>query len=300
MKISQIVIELLTKCNFACPYCRDTSGEKKAILLDEAKEIISNFKELGIKKVQLDGGETMLYKDISELIDYIVDKGLELGIYTNGSVITSEVAEALAKYSNIKLCITIHPLNPEKQIQATIDGIKNLSEVGIYPQIIYVVNSFSYIKLSETLKRLPKGNYHLVLNPIVQSGRAFDNGIKPLNDKQKKEFLDILTQIKEEYKYLEITDNVSVKSENLMIEKIQMNSDEEFALHINTDGYVLPFFSADSSTAVGNIHDMDDLKRKLTLPETLEYFENSKIAMKRRIEGTQNSKQRKISREEIV
>ena len=300
MKISQIVIELLTQCNFTCPYCRDTSGEKKVLSIDEVKGIINSFKKLGISKVQLDGGETFLYKDIFELVEYVIDIGLGLGIYTNASMINPEVVEFIAKYPNVKLYVTIHPLNPEKQVQATFSGIENLSKAGIYPQLVYVINGLSYVKLLDTLVKLPKGQYTLVLNPIVQSGRAFDNGIKPLNDEQKKEFISILAKAKELYKNLEIIDNVSVESENLMIEKIQMNADQEFALHINTDGYVLPFFSADNSTAIGNISNMKDLEERLTSPETLEYLERSKIAMKKRIQGTQNSMQRKIGKDEIV
>lgn len=300
MKISQIVIELLTQCNFTCPYCRDTSGEKKVLTIDEVKEIISSFERLGISKVQLDGGETFLYKDIFELVKYVIDMGLELGIYTNASKITPEVVKFIAKYPSIKVYVTIHPLNPENQVQATFKGIENLSKASIYPQLVYVINGLSYVKLLDNLAKLPKKQYTLVLNPIVQSGRAFDNGIKPLNDEQKKEFISILAEAKELYKNLEIIDNVSVNSENLMIEKIQMNADEEFALHINTDGYVLPFFSADNSTSIGNISNMNELEKRLTSPETLEYLERSKIAMKKRIQGTQNSMQRKIGRDEII
>lgn len=300
MNISQIVIELLTQCNFTCPYCRDTSGEKKSLSIEEVKDIINSFKKLGISKVQLDGGETFLYKDIFELVKYVLDSGLELGIYTNASMIKPEVVEFISKYPSVKLYVTIHPLNPTNQVQATFDGIKNLSKASIYPQLVYVINGLSYVKLLDTLEKLPKEHYTLVLNPIVQSGRAFDNGIKPLNDEEKIEFLSILARAKEQFENLEIIDNISIKAENLMIEKIQMNADEEFALHINTDGYVLPFFSADNSTAIGNISNMKDLEERLTSPETMEYLEHSKIAMKKRIQGTQNSMQRKIGRDEIV
>ncbi|MGB8450859.1 MAG: radical SAM protein [Anaerocolumna sp.] len=300
MKITQIVIELLTNCNFVCPYCRDTSGEKKALSLNEVKEIINCFKKFGVRKVQLDGGEPFLYKDITQLIEYITEQGLEAGIYTNASVITSEIAKSISKYSNIKLCVTIHPLNPEKQIQATINGIRNLTKAGIYPQLVYVINSISYMKLPNILNKIPAGCYTFLLNPIVQSGRAFDNGIKPLDTEQRKAFKDIVDKAKETFKNINFIDNVSVENENLMIEKIQMNQEEEFALHINTDGYVLPFFSADNSTAIGNINNLAELEKHLFAPETMTYLEHSKLAMKKRIQGTQESKQRKIGRDEII
>ena len=300
MKIAQIVIELLTNCNFVCPYCRDTSGEKKVLSYDEVKGIVNCFKKFGIRKVQLDGGEPFLYKDITQLIEFITGQGLEAGIYTNASVITKETAKSISKYSNIKLCVTLHPLNPEKQIQATIDGIRNLTEAGIYPQLVYVINTLSYKKLPFILNQLPKGTYTFLLNPIVQSGRAFDNGIKTLDTEQRKEFRDIVEQAKETYKNINFVDNVSVDNENLRIEKIQMNQEEEFALHINTDGYVLPFFSADNSTAIGNINDLAELEKLLFEPETMTYLEHSKLAMKKRIQGTQNSVQRKIGRDEII
>jgi MoaA/NifB/PqqE/SkfB family radical SAM enzyme len=300
LKISQIVIELLTKCNFSCPYCRDVSGKKKALTVGEVKGIVAAFKKLGIDKVQLDGGEPFLYKDIFDLIEYIVEKDMGLGIYTNASMITTDVAAFIARYPEIKICVTIHPLNPGKQLTATLTGIKNLYWYGVCPQLVYVVNGLSYIKLHDTLKLLPDGAYTLVLNPIVQSGRAFDNGILPLNARQMEEYGNLVTSAREIYKNIDIIDNVTVKAENVKIEKIQMNADEEFALHINTDGFVLPFFSADNSTAIGNINNMKALEEKLSSPETLEYLELSKTAMKKRIGGSQNSSGRKICREEII
>lgn len=300
MKVSQIVIELLTACNFNCPYCRDASGEKKNISLDDAKNLVDTFAELGVNKVQLDGGETFLYKDIFELIQYIVSKNMEVGIYSNASVITEEMALRLAEFSSIKLCVTIHPLNSQDQIESTFTGIANLKSKGIYPQIVYVVSSKSYEKLPEILERLPKGKYKINLNPIVQSGRAVDNGVSPLSKEQSQEFVKIVEKSRKQYPDLDIIDNVLVKQEELKIENIQMNADGEFALHINTDGYVLPFFSADNSTAIGNVNDLENLKKTMKDKETIEYLEKCRIAMKKRIEGEYGSNSRKIERSEIV
>lgn len=300
MKISQIVLELLSQCNFSCPYCRDSSGEKKLITYEDAINIIKNFKELGITKVQLDGGEPFLYKNIFDLIEFIYGMNLKVGIYTNGSLIDEKVAKVLSKYSDIKICLTIHPLSTTSQLNATFGGLKNLKREGIYPQIVFVVSSFSFAKLPEIISRIPIGTYSLILNPVVQSGRAFDNGISPLNDEEKQKFINILNDVKRKYENINIIDNVLVSSEDLEIEKIQMNDNEEFALHINTDGYVLPFFSADKSTAIGNVNDFDNLKKQLSNKEVLNYLERSKHAMKERIKGNNKSFQRKIVKKEII
>lgn len=300
MKITQIVIEILHKCNFNCPYCRDNSGDTREISKKNIIEIINNFHKIGIEKIQLDGGEPFLYKDIFKLLDHIKSLNIEAGIYSNASTIDSSLASKLKKYVNLKLAVTLHPLNNPKELKSTFTGLKHLKNNGIYPNLILVISKKSIPLLTDIFKKIGHENYTLILNPLVISGRAYDNHLEKLDENDKKNFLDTLSNCISKFPEIRIIDNVLPSIEDVRIEKIQMNEADEFALHVNTDGDVLPFFSADKETSIGNVFQFEQLKNILNDKNTSEYLKKSKNAMKNRFNKEFISSSRRIQREEIT
>ena len=76
-------------CNLACSYCDTTWANEPGCEYEEMspEEIASYIKETGVRNVTLTGGEPLLQKDISELIDEIFKlEGSRVEIETNGSV----------------------------------------------------------------------------------------------------------------------------------------------------------------------------------------------------------------------
>jgi MoaA/NifB/PqqE/SkfB family radical SAM enzyme len=301
MRVTQSVLEILTACNFNCSYCRDDSGAKRMLRFEEIARIVDSFKELGIMKVQLDGGEPFLHPDIFAVIDHIVESGLLPGCYTNASMIDASMAARLASYPDLKLAVTLHPLNDAREIEGTFRGIGHLHDHGIHPNLILVVSSGMLAVLTSTVSRLPKAKYRLVLNPLVPSGRAYDNKIQSLNREEMECYRTAIAELDRDYPLLEIVDNVATPADEAgRIERIQLNDESEFALHINTNGDVLPFFSASPEAAIGNINNLPALKHTLSDPKTHMYLQMSKQAMSNRIAKPLASNNRRILREEIL
>lgn len=299
MKISQIVLELLIKCNFRCPYCRDNSGTNKTLPLAAARSIITELQPLGIRKIQLDGGEPLLYGDLRSLIEFVVSEGLEVGIYTNAALIDEGWAEYLSRVPRLKLAVTLHPLNPPKDLDATFRGIAALKVCGVFPRLVMVVGRESLAMLPNVLGRVEDCGYTLVLNPLVLSGRAFDNQMQSLSDEGRLTLARIVEDARSKRRRTEIVDNASVEEQGLQIEKIQLNEQDEFALHINTDGEALPFFSADASTSIGNTKDLDALKRRLSDPQMTVRLLQFQLAMKRRLQGRDRGSRRRIDASDV-
>lgn len=77
-------------CNYHCQHCFDRNLTKLFMTPDEWIPILSYLKEYGIEKINIAGGEPMLYPYLDELCLSIKKMGFKLSIVSNGSLITDE------------------------------------------------------------------------------------------------------------------------------------------------------------------------------------------------------------------
>ncbi len=105
-----IDIETSNKCNLNCQYCfRDVYGTKEALErelnLRQRLELIKQAKGLGCETIKITGaGEPFADPDVWPMIDYANALGMWVLIFTNGSLITEEVAKKIAKL-NVSLIV---------------------------------------------------------------------------------------------------------------------------------------------------------------------------------------------------
>lgn len=110
MAPKSINLDLTTACNFSCPHCVDwqITNTGQSLKAEEVKQSIDTLKSKGLLSIiLLGGGEPTLYKNFSEIVEYIKDKGLQLGIVTNGSRLSKirEVAGRFGKHDWVRLSL---------------------------------------------------------------------------------------------------------------------------------------------------------------------------------------------------
>jgi len=126
-------LELSYACNLACKGCFTSSCKKVGKMrFEEVKKIIKQAKEAGFKTVDLiGGGEPLLYwdsgKDIFDVIDLINEQGLAVEMFTNGLLVTKEIANKLSE-KNVTVIVKLNSLNPEVCYKVTGDGKKESIE----------------------------------------------------------------------------------------------------------------------------------------------------------------------------
>ncbi|MDH3348175.1 MAG: radical SAM protein [Desulfobulbaceae bacterium] len=110
-------LELSRACNLRCVYCYASSGTPLAgeMTKDEIFSIIDQAADLGARKIiVLGGGEPMLYPHIFPVMDHILAKGLEVDLFTNGTLLDAQKAEALYE-RNVSISIKMNSRKPEVQ-----------------------------------------------------------------------------------------------------------------------------------------------------------------------------------------
>lgn len=98
-------IKPTNRCNQNCYYCHyknpylelDQYKPDDEIPREKMLEIISDFKKIGVKAVTFSGGgEPLLYPYIEEIMEEILQAGIDLSIITNGTLLTERKAELLS------------------------------------------------------------------------------------------------------------------------------------------------------------------------------------------------------------
>lgn len=122
----RIMLELTYRCNFKCKHCYipesyRKKSTKKELKTKEVFSILDQIADMGCLYLGLTGGEPFLRKDILNIIAYAKMKGFIIVIYTNGSLITENIARALEIIRPYKLDITLPGMS--KNVFERITGV---------------------------------------------------------------------------------------------------------------------------------------------------------------------------------
>jgi radical SAM protein with 4Fe4S-binding SPASM domain len=86
-------------CNHACAGCHSRYMHKNEVQFldfDKMKEVVTDFAELGVEGVEISGGgEPLMYPQIISAVAFMRSKGLKVGIFSNGTLLTPELSEFL-------------------------------------------------------------------------------------------------------------------------------------------------------------------------------------------------------------
>ena len=119
--LSRLDMELTERCNNNCIHCcinlpaNDLAVRRRELTTAEAKEILKEAISLGCLSLRFTGGEPLLREDFEELYIFARKIGLKVLIFTNATLITSNLAELFSRTP------------PLKKIEVSVYGMKNES-----------------------------------------------------------------------------------------------------------------------------------------------------------------------------
>ena len=173
------------KCNLKCSHCyiNATKDELQGELnTEEAKRLIDQITDVSRPLLILSGGEPLLRSDIYELIRYGTDKGLRMGLGSNGSLIDEAVAKNLKNAGVKTVSISLDSCTPERHDdfrgvkgswQRAVQAITALRQNGVLVQVNTTVTQQNHGEIDEIMS-LAEGlgveNFHLFF--LVPTGRG--------------------------------------------------------------------------------------------------------------------------------
>lgn len=135
-------ISLTEKCNLRCGYCMPEHGialspRAELATADEILQLAKIFVSKGVNKIRLTGGEPLVRKDFSEILENLSKLPIELAITTNAVLVDKFISD-FKKFGLQKINVSLDSLNSEKfntitrrdLFQKTYNNILQLVEEG--------------------------------------------------------------------------------------------------------------------------------------------------------------------------
>jgi radical SAM protein with 4Fe4S-binding SPASM domain len=173
------------KCNLKCSHCYINAAKDELqgeLNTEEAKRLIDQITDVSRPLLILSGGEPLLRSDIYELIRYGTDKGLRMGLGSNGSLIDEAVAKNLKNAGVKTVSISLDSCTPERHDdfrgvkgswQRAVQAITALRQNGVLVQVNTTVTQQNHGEIDEIMS-LAEGlgveNFHLFF--LVPTGRG--------------------------------------------------------------------------------------------------------------------------------
>lgn len=190
-------IEITNNCNLRCKHCYGDYGEIKIkyLTLDQLKKILNDMDNIGVKIVELTGGEATTHPDIVKVLEYAFSLNFEqVSLLTNGVALSDELKELLVKYKN-KTFIQIDLQSLDDNYLKWFTGVgdtlhriqRNISYFTENNVLLRIATSVTNRNINE-LENIAdwihkKGINHWAVSPIAAVGRAEEDKVELcLND----------------------------------------------------------------------------------------------------------------------
>jgi len=181
---------LTNRCNLKCVYCgrnenTDNMCVSNELTADEWLNVFVDARKIGLKKVNMTGGEIFCRKDILEIIDRTVALGLDVSIETNGTIVTEEQIKHLSKHrNNISMSISLDGIKEETNDLTRGEGsyskifrtIHIIKQNDIPLRIITVLSKNNYEEIEELATTIHEklGLGFRLLPNIIEYGKGVE------------------------------------------------------------------------------------------------------------------------------
>ncbi len=106
-------IDLTNRCNLSCQHCyldgmHAAPVDQKELSLAEIQDLFDQAADTGTLWMLLTGGEPLLRPDFKQIYLYAKRKGMLVSLFTNGTLITDQIADFLAEWRPYAIEVTLY------------------------------------------------------------------------------------------------------------------------------------------------------------------------------------------------
>lgn len=129
-RIQSANIHVCGKCNYRCSFCFDRCLSKTYMKPEEWVPVLEYLRNIGISKINIAGGEPVLYPFLDEFVDLIKEYGFTVSIVSNGSLMDEDFLQKyIGRISWIGLSIDSPDEKDEIRIGRHCRGVNHIEHV---------------------------------------------------------------------------------------------------------------------------------------------------------------------------
>lgn len=179
------LLQITERCNLHCAHCFISAGNYGETMSIEIirNAVIPKLKDCRVISVTLTGGEPFVHPDIIEIVSLLRSAEIRVGICTNGTSISQEQMESLAKIGNVHLNVSLDGFKPESHgkfrgdkssFAKTIETIRHLNQYRLLQGLLVTPNNLAEISEYAQLCEfgIQNGATYVLMNPLSSMGRG--------------------------------------------------------------------------------------------------------------------------------
>ncbi len=200
------------RCNLRCVHCYTDSDNKVRqgeLTLEEGKKLLDDLAEFEVPAVLFSGGEPLVRKDILQLVDHAVARGLRPTLSTNGTLIDAEMARLIKDSGFTYVGISLDGIGEVNDrfrgkkgaFKLAMRGFRNLVELGQRVGLRLTLTRHNYQDLEQIFDFIEEEKinracfYHL-----VYSGRGESISDDDLTHGETREAMEIIIRRTRDFK----------------------------------------------------------------------------------------------------
>ena len=139
-----VLFELTHRCNHRCHHCYVSPQGDGELTLGQVCRVLDQLAEEGCLYLVLTGGEVFLRADLFDIMAYARKRDFAVRLFTNGTLITPEIADRLQGLGPLEVAISLHGARPETHdlvtgipgsFQRAVAALGLLRERGLFTRI---------------------------------------------------------------------------------------------------------------------------------------------------------------------
>jgi radical SAM protein with 4Fe4S-binding SPASM domain len=156
-ELEAVTLYLTNRCNLHCRYCFYDAGiaTYQELKTDEWAKVIDELAQMKVRRLYIMGGEPLLRQDIFDLARRAKQKGLEVSLITNGTLIDPRVARQVHDaFTGIQ--VSLDGLRPEHELirgpgsfDRAWQGIQTLLDIGAPVTVSCIVSRVNIEQLDD-------------------------------------------------------------------------------------------------------------------------------------------------------
>ena len=181
-------IEITNKCNIRCVHCYGNFGEIPCEVMDKEniKKILSDLRKIGVRIIEITGGEATTHPYIEEIMDYALALNFDqVSLLTNGVKISDRLMEILEKNKDkVYVQVDLHSLREDyfswftktpNILEKVKRNIITLAEKRILLRVATILTPKNIDEIDEIADWVHNlGVARYAVSPVVSLGRAND------------------------------------------------------------------------------------------------------------------------------
>jgi Fe-coproporphyrin III synthase len=199
-----VVWNCTRRCNLKCEHCYSKSQDQDyggELSTEEAKVMIDDLAAYGAPVLLFSGGEPLMRKDLFELAEYTVSKGMRVVLSTNGTRINKETAAKLKAIGFSYIGISLDGMEEVNDkfrgkkgaFAMAMEGITNCQEAGLKVGLRFTINKSNVDQVNPLFDLIEeKGIPRVCFYHLVYSGRGSDLIKQDLDHEETRKVVDLI------------------------------------------------------------------------------------------------------------